>query len=378
MAERNIAVPFMDLRSQVAEIREEVLDAVNSVIDSCQFSSGDVVEQFEDEFASWCAARYCIGCASGTAALELILQAIGVGSGDEVLVPANTFVAAAEAVCRVGGTPVFIDVNEMTANAGVGEIEGALGEKTKAVIATHLFGFPVDVGPILDVARHRGIFVIEDCAQAHGSCIHGIRIGSIGDAGAFSFYPSKSLGAFGEAGCVTTSDVRIADRVRLLRDHGADRKNHHVAVGSNARMDSIQAAILRVGLRKLEGWNRRRINVVARYRVSLQGLRDVSFFDQIEGSEPVNQLLVIRAAQRDSLRSYLMERGVGTGVHYPTPLHLEPAYEKDRSSRSNLPVAEKLAGEILSLPLFPHIDKEKVEFVCEVISEWQRDLEKRV
>ena len=314
---------------------------------------------------------------AGTAAFELILQAVGVGNGDEVLVPANTFVAAAEAVCRVGGTPVFVDVNEITASSGIEQLEGAFGHKTKAVIATHLFGYPVDVEPILELAKGRGVFVVEDGAQAHGSCIHGKRIGSIGDAGAFSFYPSKNLGAFGEAGCVTTSDVRIAERVSLLGDHGADRKNYHVAVGSNARMDSIQAAILRVALGKLEDWNRRRMNVVARYRHGLRGLRDVSFFDPVEGSEPVNQLLVIRVAERDALRSYLVQRGVDTRIHYPTPLHLQPPYIRDRRDRSNLPVAEKLAGEILSLPLFPHLEQEKVDLVCEVICDWQRNREKR-
>ncbi|HEY2386218.1 MAG TPA: DegT/DnrJ/EryC1/StrS family aminotransferase [Candidatus Binatia bacterium] len=360
-------IPLVDLTRQYREHRTELDAALTGVLEAATFINGPDVTAFEAEFATFCQARHCVGVSSGLEALRLILAALSIGQGDEVILPANTFVATALAVSAVGATPVLVDCDPVTANLTAELVAEAITPRTKAIIPVHLYGQPVDLDPLHALARAHGIPLIEDAAQAHGAAYRGRRCGSLGLAAGFSFYPTKNLGAFGDGGAVVTSDDRIADFVRQARDYGQQRKYEHVVKGGNARLDSMQAAILRVKLRHLDGWNAARRRAAAAYEAHLAGLPGVHLPTMRPDVEPVWHLYVIQVKDRDALVSTLHAAGVGAGIHYPVPIHLQPAYADLGHSAGDFPHAEERAKRIASLPLFPEIREDEIERVSAVV-----------
>lgn len=363
-------VPFLDLQIQYRAIKEELDPAIQRVIESSAFALGPAVEAFEQKFAAFCGAQHCIGVNSGTAALTLLLRAYGIGPGDEVILPTNTFIATAEAVSHVGATPILVDCEERTALMDVKKVEEVITKKTKAVIPVHLYGQPADMDSLMQLGKKHQLLILEDAAQSHGAARKGKRTGSLGDAAAFSFYPGKNLGAFGEAGAVVTNDAAIAEKIRLLRDHGQREKYHHEEIGWNERMDGIQGAVLSVKLRHLDEWNAKRRQHAEQYQQKLSGIGDIRFFETDERSEHVEHLFVIRTAQHDRLQEHLKSKGIATGIHYPIPIHLQRAYAGLPYKEGDFPVAEKLSTEILSLPMYPELTEEQIEEVCEAMRDF--------
>jgi dTDP-4-amino-4,6-dideoxygalactose transaminase len=373
-----MSVPFLDLRAQYESVKEEIAAAVQEVIDHSAFALGPAVERFERAFADYCRVHHCVGVNSGTAALTLLLRAYGIGKGDEVITVANTFFATVEAMLHVGAIPVLVDCEEETALIDVTKIEAAITKTTKAIIPVHLFGQCADMDAINGIAKKHRLIVIEDACQAHGALYgstsspqaKGRKAGSLGRSAAFSFYPGKNLGAFGEAGAVVTNDAEIANIVRMLRDHGQSQKYHHDLVGWNERMDGIQGAVLTVKLQHLDAWNARRRAHAKTYQERLVGVGDLRFFETPEGNEHIYHLFVIRTSKRDALQRHLKSRGIETGIHYPVPIHLLPATHNLGWNEGDLPVAEKLSKEILSLPMFPELTERQIEQVCTTIKEF--------
>jgi dTDP-4-amino-4,6-dideoxygalactose transaminase len=360
-------VPFVDLAAQYTGIRGDVDEAVNRILQSADFILGSDVRAFEEEFAAFCGVERAVAVDSGTSALELALRAFGITAGDEVITAANTFIATALAISNVGATPVLVDVDPMTYCLDVTAIERALTSRTKAIIPVHLYGHPAEMDSILELARLRGLRVIEDACQAHGARYKGRRVGSFGDAAAFSFYPGKNLGAYGDGGMVVTNDGGVAESVIMLRNYGQKEKYHHVSLGFNRRLDTIQAAALRVKLRHLDGWNAARRDHASAYQRLLSG-SGVQLPTAAEHVEPVWHLFVIRTRRRDDLRDYLTQLGISTGIHYPIPVHLQPAYRELRYQRGDFPVTEQAAEEILSLPMYAELTGEAIACVAEAIS----------
>jgi len=363
-------VPFLDLTAQYRTLQQELRPAVNDVLASGRYALGPAVEEFERAFARTCGVQHCIGVASGTSALILLLRAKGVGPGDEVITVPNSFFATVEAIALVGATPVFVDVREETALMDTAKITAAVTEQTKAIIPVHLYGQCADVAAIRAITDPRGILCIEDACQAHGALARERPAGSLGHAAAFSFYPGKNLGAYGEAGAVTTDDAALASCIRSLRDHGQSQKYHHNLVGSNERMDGIQGAVLGVKLTHLDAWNVKRREHEQYYRKLLDGAGDVRFIEVREGNEHVHHLFVIRTDRRDELQSHLRTRGIETGIHYPIPIHLQDAAKQWGYQEGTFPVTERLAGEILSLPMYPELREEDIEEVCRATREF--------
>jgi len=364
-------VPFLDLRAQYDLIRDEIARAVQSVMENTAFAGGPFVEKFEEEFAAYCGGcRYAVGVGSGTEALWLALLAIGVGPGDEVITAPNSFIATAEAISYCGAKPVFVDIDEKTYTMDPRLLEAAISERTKAIVPVHLFGQSADMDPIVALGRKYGIPIIEDAAQAHGAKYKGRRVGSLGVAGCFSFYPGKNLGAYGEAGAVTTNDGSIAEAVRLLRDHGQASKHNHTMVGWNARMDGIQAAVLSVKLKRIDEWNSVRRQKAEKYRQGLSGVEGIMLPTAADYAEHVYHIYAIRVGNRDDLIRYLAERGIQCAVHYPVPIHLQPAYESLQLAQNEFPIAEKCAAEYVSLPLYAELTDDEVAYVCRNIKEW--------
>lgn len=364
---RDILVPFFDLGAMLREQRDE-LDAVwTRIVDGSTFVGGAEVDRFERGWASACGTRFAVGVGNGTDAIAITLRALGIGHGDEVIVPANTFVATVEAVVLAGATPRFVDVDARTLLVTPELVEAAIGPRTVAVIPVHLYGNVADVEGLCRVAARTGIVVIEDAAQAHGATHAGRHAGSLGTAGTFSFYPGKNLGAFGDAGAVVTSDERLADTLMSLRDHGRDGGGHydHRLLGLNSRLDTLQAIVLSAKLRRLEEWNAARRSLMAIYRRLLEPSA-ARLVEELPGGRGVYHLAVARVPDRERIRAELAQAAIGTGIHYPTPCHLMAPYAEFSSGR--LPVAETQASEILSLPLHPHLRPEDVERVCAVIS----------
>lgn len=359
-------VPFVDLRAQHASIRGEIAESVARVLDSGTFILGEEVEAFEREFAAYCGTKYCAALNTGTSALHLALLACGIGPGDEVITVPNTFIATCEAISYVGATPVFVDVREDTHLLDVSRLAEAISKRTKAVLPVHLYGQPVDMEPVLEIARREGLVVIEDACQAHGALYRGRRVGAYGSVGCFSYYPSKNLGACGEGGAITTDDEALYRQIRMLRDHGQNSEYSHERVGYNYRMDAIQAALLRAKLLHLDAWNERRRRWAGAYR---ELLKDAPVTIPVEdaNASSVYHLYVIVASFRNELKEYLASRGIATGVHYPVPVHLQPAYSCLGYQRGDFPVAEALAQGVLSLPLFPELTENLVEQICESI-----------
>lgn len=357
-------VPFLDLLAAYRELQAEIDEAVARVLASGWYILGSEVEAFEGEFAAYCDATRCIGLGNGLDALHLALRAMGVGPGDEVIVPSNTFIATWLAVSQCGATPVPVEPLEATYNIDPALIPPAITERTKVIIPVHLYGQPADLDPILNIARSNGLRVLEDAAQAHGALYKGKRIGAHGDAVAWSFYPGKNLGALGDGGAITTDNVDIAERLEMLRNYGSQEKYVNETEGYNSRLDPLQAAILRVKLRVLDDWNARRSSLAELY---LSGLRDsgVVLPHVPDWSDPVWHLFAIRYRQRDFLQQSLADAGVTCLIHYPIPPHKQHAYSRLGIPRGALPVASQIADEILSLPIGPHLESTSAEFVIE-------------
>jgi dTDP-4-amino-4,6-dideoxygalactose transaminase len=326
------------------------------------------VERFEQEFAAYCDSRYAIGVGNGTDALWLALLALGIGQDDEVITVPNTFVATAEAIMLCKAQPVFVDVDERTFTLDPTELEKCVTAKTKAIIPVHLFGQPADMGPILQFANAHDLFVVEDAAQAHGALYNGRKTGTLGDAGCFSFYPGKNLGAFGEAGAVVTNDAELAKKVRVLRDHGQSRKYHHALRGWNCRMDGIQAAVLSVKLRHLEQASLLRRRCASLYNEAFADTDDVSTPVEADYARHVYHIYAIRVRERDEVRRFLEANGIGCGIHYPIPIHLQEAW-RNGYVEGAFPIAENLAKELLSLPMFPELTEEQIEYVVNCVRE---------
>jgi len=359
-ATEGTSVPFIRLDSAHPELFAELMETVERIARDSAFTLGPELERFEAAFAEFCGTEYAAGVSSGTAALEIALRALGVGPGDEVIVPTYSFIATAEAVSTVGATPVIVDIDPETALLTTEIVEKALTAKTRCVIPVHLFGRPVDMDPLLALCRERGIAVIEDACQAHGALYKGRPVGSLGDAGCFSFYPTKNLGGWGDGGALVTSDAALDAKVRLLRSHGEGVRHHHELATGTHRLDTLQAAILTVKLRHLPAWNQRRREAAEMLRQGLAGTAVISPAPAAADSDHVYHLFVVRSAARDALRDHLDAEGVASAIHYPTPIHLQPAYAALGLGRGDLPVAERLASENCSLPIFPAIEDSQI------------------
>jgi dTDP-4-amino-4,6-dideoxygalactose transaminase len=356
-------IPLVDLTAQYHLIADELRTAMEGVLATGEVILGEAVTRFEEEFAAYLGAGHAVGVGSGLDALRLSLTALGVGTGDEVILPANTYIATALAVSGVGATPVLVDCCPETYQFDVSRIEAAITSRTKAVIPVHMYGSPADLDSLLSLARSRSLAVIEDAAQAHGACLNGRFCGTLGDVGCFSFYPAKNLGAYGDGGIAVTQNAELAQRLRELRNYGQRAKNVHTVKGVNSRLDAVQAAILRVKLRYLDAWNQQRRVTARRYRELLPANRLI-FPDAQPGAAHVYHLFVVRTPQRDRLRAHLEREGIQTGIHYPTPIHLQPAYDELGLRSGAFPVAERLSREVLSLPMYPELTEAQVQRVA--------------
>ena len=365
-------VPFVDLKAQYRTIAAEVEAAMQRVVADADFILGSDVVKFEQEFARFCEAEYAVGLDSGTSALELGLRAFGIGEGDEVITVSHTFIATAAAISYTGAQPILVDIDPDTYNIDPEQIEAAITPRTKAIVPVHLYGQPADIEPVLSIARKHNLIVIEDACQAHGALYKGKGVGSLGDVGCFSFYPGKNLGAYGDAGMVVTSSKEIADKIRLLRNYGQPQKYQHVMMGYNRRLDSLQAAVLRAKLRHLDDWNAARRRAAKLYDELLDGLAEVKTPYRAEESSHVYHLHVIQHPRRDQLLQHLKDHGVYGGLHYPTPVHLQPCYEHLNKPLGSLPVTEAIASRVISLPMFAEITEEQIKYVCDCIRSFEQ------
>lgn len=359
-------IPLVDLKAQYQLLKPEIDAAIQRVIDTTAFVGGPEMVKFEEEFASYCGVKYGVSLSAGSTALDLTLLAFGVGEGDEVITTPNTFIATTEAVTHVGAKIILADVEPDAFNIDPKEFECKITSRTKAIIPVHLFGHPCDMDPILEIARKHNIMVLEDAAQSHGAKYKGKRVGSIGDAACFSFYPGKNLGAYGHAGAVVTNNKDIVDKVRLLANHGRHEKYEHIMEGYNYRADSFQTAVLRVKLKYLDEWNEKRRKNAALYNKLLADL-PVATPKELPYAKHVYHLYAIRVDKRDELVEWLNSKGVGALIHYPIPLHLQPAYKYLGLKSGDFPVAEEFCSRVLSLPLFPELKEEQIEFIVQEI-----------
>lgn len=368
-------VPFVDLKAQLADVRDDVFRNLAAAIDDTAFILGDEVREFEEAFAGYCGVRYAIGVNSGLDALRLALMAMGVEAGDEIIVPANTFIACALAITDLGARPILVEPDEATYVLDVERVERAITPRTKAIMPVHLYGQPVDMTALSAIAERRGLRLIEDCSQAHGARDQGRRVGGLGSIAAFSLYPGKNLGAYGDGGIVTTDDQTWAERIRLLRNYGSSRKYYHEICGFNTRLDTLQAAVLTAKLPRLDGWNGRRRAAAIRYSELLRGVGDVITPTVRTNVEHVFHLYVIRSRYRDQIAENLERRGVATIIHYPIPIHLQKAYRQTGWWKGGeFPLTERLCSEILSLPMFPEITSEQIKYVAEAIQSFFKEL----
>ncbi|MEH7118602.1 DegT/DnrJ/EryC1/StrS family aminotransferase [Neobacillus vireti] len=363
-----MTIPFLDLPAQYYSIKDEVMSAVKQIFENCAFIGGKEVERFEKSFAHYCQSAHCIGVGNGTDALWLTLNAMDIGPGDEVILPANTFIATAEAITAVGAVPVFVDHDKETYTINTTAISDRITEKTKAIMAVHLYGQPADMDPILKIAADHGLKVIEDAAQAHGAEYKGQRAGSIGDAACFSFYPGKNLGAYGDGGAVVTNDQILADKIRLLSQHGSKVKYHHEIAGYNSRLDGIQAAILNVKMKYIEQWTEARRKNATLYRNLLKDSSIVLPAER-ENCRHVYHLFVIRVKNREAVQNHLLSRGIQTGIHYPTPLHLTQAYKSLGIPEGTFPLSEEYAHDLLSLPMYAELSNEQIREICAALKD---------
>jgi dTDP-4-amino-4,6-dideoxygalactose transaminase len=363
-------VPFLDLKAQYLTIKEEIGEALQKVLDTTAFAGGPFVAEFEKSFAPYCQADQAVGVGNGTDALWVALIGLGIKPGDEVITAVNTFIATAEAISYCGAKPVFVDVETDTFNLDPAQIEAAITPKTKAIIPVHLYGQMANMQPILDIAKKHGLFVIEDASQAHGAEYNGKRAGSLGDAGCFSFYPGKNLGAYGEAGAVVSNNAKAVEIMRMFRDHGQKQKYYHGMVGWNARMDGFQGAVLSVKLKHLPAWTEARRAHAKKYNELLANVSGVTLAKEQNWAKHVYHIYPIFVEKRDELMKYLGEKGIATGIHYPIPLHLQEAYQELGYKAGQFPIAEHLAARQVSLPMFAELNDEQIEYVVSEIKQF--------
>jgi dTDP-4-amino-4,6-dideoxygalactose transaminase len=364
-------IPMVNLQRQYLSLKEEIDEAIQSVLSSSDFIMGEAVSEFESHLCEYLGARFAVGCASGTDALQIALMAFGVGPGDEVITSPFTFVATAETIALLGARPVYVDIDLRSYNIDPNLIANRITSRTKVIIPVHLFGQPADMAPILSLAREKGLRVIEDMAQAIGARYEDRAVGTLGDIGALSFYPSKNLGAYGDAGAIVCNSPELAERCRLISLHGSKERYRHEVVGVNSRLDSLQAAILDVKLKHLEDWILARIQVAGRYDEALRGL-DLVLPYRAPNSRHVYHQYSIRTSRRDVLSDFLVDRGVANAIYYPIPLHLQPAYQPLAESGTRFPVAEKVSKEIISLPMFPELEDKEIETITSALVEFFR------
>lgn len=372
MTDTTIRVPFVDLVRQYHQIREEVDERIHEVLESGRFILGENVEAFEEEFAKYIGVKYAVGVASGTDALTLCLRVLGLKNGDEVITVPNTFIATVDAIYYNKATPFFVDVDSETYTMNVLGVKKKLTERTKVLLPVHLYGHPVDMDPLLEIAEENNLRIVEDACQAHGAEYKRKKIGSFGDCACFSFYPAKNLGAYGDGGIVVTNDEQIADSVRMLRNYGEKKKYYHSLIGYNSRLDEIQAAVLRVKLKYLDQWIEVRRRIAQRYNELLSGVPNVTIPSEKSYVKHAYHVYVIRTPHRNELRNWLSSRGVSTGIHYPVPVHLQDAYMCLGLVSGSFPVSEKIVGEILSLPMFPELTDDEICYVCAAVEEFGR------
>ncbi len=361
-------IPLVDLKKQYQEIKDEILTEVGQALDGMQLFLGKNVQAVEADFAAYCGAEFGIGVGSGTDALHIAIRACGIGPGDEVITTANTFIATVEAIILAGARPVFADIDPETYNIDTTQIEKLINDRSSAIIPVHLYGQPANMEPVRELAKAHNLKIIEDSCQAHGAEYKGKRTGSLGDAGCFSFYFTKNLGAYGEAGMITTSDPGFAEQCRMLRDHGQNAKYYHAVMGVNGRLDEIQAAVLKVKLPHLDEWIENRRSIAQAYNKGLpsQLIKPV----EMPWAKHVYHLYVVRTPERDKLKEWLDSKGIGAGMHYPVPIHLQEAWRRYGGEEYSLPVTEKLTKEIISLPIYPELSEEEVNYICECTREY--------
>lgn len=362
-------IPFLDLKATYDELKPQFDAAYQRVMDSGWFVLGQEVSAFEAEFADFCGAKHCIGVGNGLDALMLIIRAYGIDEGDEIIVPANTYIASLLAITYAGATPILVEPNIQTCNIDPSKIAEKITTKTKAIMAVHLYGQPADMDGINRIAAQHGLKVIEDAAQAHGASFDGVRTGALGDAAGFSFYPGKNLGAFGDGGAIVTNDAELADKVRVLRNYGSEVKYHNQYQGVNSRLDELQAAFLRVKLSKMNEWNARRIQIAEYYQQHLvwNGLIETK---QHQCTASTWHLYVVRTAQRDELQQYLAKQGIASMIHYPIPPHLQPAYHSLGFKEGGFPITEQIHQQVLSLPIGPHLHLHDVKKIVEAVNQF--------
>jgi dTDP-4-amino-4,6-dideoxygalactose transaminase len=356
-------LPLVDLHAQYASIKTEIDTAIRAVVESAAFVGGPAVREFETAFAAYCECAHVVSCANGTDAISVVLRGLGIGGGDEVITVTNTFIATAEAISNTGARPIFIDVRADTALIDTAQIEAAITPRTKAIVPVHLYGQPADLDEVNRIARAHNLVVIEDAAQAHGARYRGRRVGTLANAATFSFYPGKNLGAYGDGGAMAFMDTTLAKRCAMLRDHGRRDKYLHELEGVNSRLDTIQAAVLLVKLKRLDAWNAARRRAADWYLERLAGIPDLVLPVVSDSNEPVWHLFVVRHPRREAIREAMERDGIGVGIHYPVPLHLQPAYAHLGYRKGSFPVAEQLAATCWSLPLFPELTEADVDRV---------------
>lgn len=364
-------VKFLDMKPMHDKIKDEIMQAVERVYDSNWYILGKEVEKFEEEFATYCGTKYCIGVGNGLEALHLILRGYGIGEGDEVIVPSNTYIATALAVSYAGAIPVFVEPDNRTYNIDPTLIESAITDKTKAIMAVHLYGQPCDMDPINEIAKKYNLKVIEDNAQSQGATYKGKKTGNLGDAAGISFYPGKNIGALGDAGAITTNDEDLANKIRTLRNYGSNKKYFNEYKGYNSRLDEMQAAVLRVKLRYLDEWNAYRKEVASNYLNKINNKNIILPYVN-KDTNPVWHQFIIRTNNREDLQRYLEEQGISTMIHYPVPIHKQEAYKEYSDMIGRLPIAESIADEILSLPIYPEMSKFDIDKVIESINRYEK------
>lgn len=372
-------IPFLDLKAQYKTIKDEVLPEINDVLDNTAYVLGKKVQAFEQAFAQAHNSKYCYGVSSGTDGNHMVLWALGIGPGDEVIIPANTFIATAWGATLCGATPVFVDCHSESYNIDPSKVEAAITPKTKAIVAVHLYGQPADMDPLIEIAKKHNIILVEDCAQSHIAEYKGKRVGSLGYASSFSFYPGKNLGAYGEGGAVMTDNEDLAKKFKMIRDHGAEQKYYHQMFGHNYRMEGIQGAVLGVKLRHIDDWTNGRRSVAKKYYELLKDVESLILPKEMDYAKHVYHLFVVqvmssdnnqRTVVRDELQKFLGENGIATGLHYPLPLHLQPCFSHLGYKKGDFPVTEALAEQGLSLPMYPEMTDEQIEYVCGKIKEF--------
>lgn len=360
-------IPFFSFEKRNEQVRAETLKAFEQFFDSGWYVLGESTKSFEENYARFNQVNHCVGVSTGLDALHLALRALGIGEGDEVIVPSNTYIATVLAVSYTGATPVFVEPRMETANINPDLIEAAITKRTKCIMPVHLYGQPCEMDQIMAIANNHGLYVVEDNAQAHGATYNGKMTGSFGHINATSFYPTKNLGALGEAGAVTTDDSELAEKVRTLRNYGSKERYYNEVIGYNNRIDEFEAAYLNVALKYLEEWTEERKKIALLYRQYLDDIPEVQLLEEAEGTNSVYHLFVIKTNQRDQLRSYLQKKGIGTQIHYPVPPHLQEAYKDLKLSSGDFPIAERFAKYSLSLPIWPGISEKNIDFICKVI-----------